>query len=103
MRFLETTAPKKARVDYREVLDESTFKRFSQLRQIRKKVAQEDGVPAYAVFTDEELAALARVPKLTAEAMQSVKGIGEKKLARYGRFFVEDCSQPVAKGEAHKQ
>jgi superfamily II DNA helicase RecQ len=43
------------------VLDDATFKRFSALREIRKRVGQEDGVPAYAVFTDAELAEIDRI------------------------------------------
>jgi len=36
----------KPKVDYRQVLDEETFKRFSALREIRKQVAKDDAVPA---------------------------------------------------------
>jgi hypothetical protein len=34
------------KVDYRKVLDEETFQRFSKLREIRKKAAAEEGVSA---------------------------------------------------------
>ena len=89
------------RVDYRELLDEASFKRFSALRQIRKKVAQDDAVPPYAVFTDQELAELARIELLSPEAMKKIKGIGEKKIEKYGQFFVnlpkdEKSDEPVA-------
>ena len=36
---------------------------LKRLREIRKKVAADEGVPAFAVFTDEELAALAKLEK----------------------------------------
>jgi superfamily II DNA helicase RecQ len=78
----------KVRVDYRELLDETSFRRFSALREIRKKVSQEDAVPAYAVFTDSELAELSKLETLTPEAIKSVKGIGEKKLEKYGHHFL---------------
>jgi len=52
------------KVDYKSVLDEASFARFSKLREVHKKVAQEDAVPAYAVFTDEELAGLAKLESL---------------------------------------
>lgn len=41
----------RAKVDYKQVLTESQFAVFSRLREIRKALANEDGVPAYAVFT----------------------------------------------------
>lgn len=89
VRYLpQAPSARKAKIDYREVLDETTFQCFSKLRAIRKAVAQEDGVPAYAVFTDAELADIAKLPQITAEALKSIPGIGEKKLQRYGDFFI---------------
>jgi superfamily II DNA helicase RecQ len=78
----------KVKVDYREVLDDATFKRFSALREIRKRVGQEDGVPAYAVFTDAELAELAKLETLTLEAIKQLKGVGEKKAEKYAHHFL---------------
>ena len=79
----------KAKVDYKQVLSESEFTLFSRLREIRKVLSAEDGVPAYAVFTDEELAGIARLGEPTEKGMLSVPGIGEKKVARYGRQMIE--------------
>lgn len=78
----------KVKIDYKEVLDEASFKRFAAFREIRKRVAQEDAVPAYAVFTDGELAELAKVETLTPESIRQVKGIGEKKMEKYGHHFL---------------
>jgi superfamily II DNA helicase RecQ len=63
----------KTMVDYKEVLDESTFQRFSKLREIRKKAATEEGLPAFAIFTDEELAGLAGLKTITRKEMLSIK------------------------------
>ncbi len=79
----------KPKVDYRQTLDAETFKRFSALREIRKQVAKDDAVPAYAVFTDEELSEVAKLYPLTAEGMKQIKGIGEKKIEKYGHFFLQ--------------
>jgi superfamily II DNA helicase RecQ len=76
------------RIDYKEVLDAESFERFSKMREIRKRISQEDAVPAYAVFTDEELAGLARLVDLTLSNMKSVKGIGQKKIEKYAKFFL---------------
>lgn len=85
--FIPSDAPK-GKVDYKQVLDEATFKKFSRLRDIRKKVAADEGVPAFAVFTDEELAGLAKLETITPKSMLSVKGIGDKKVERFAKHFV---------------
>ncbi len=76
------------KVDYRQVLDEVTFQRFSKLREIRKQIATNEAIPAYVVFTDEELAELAKQEVITPATMKSIKGIGEKKVEKYGQHFI---------------
>ncbi len=91
VRFVDDVAAaerEKVKIDYREVLGEASFNRFSAMREIRKKVAQDDAVPPYAVFTDFELAELAKLETVTPAAIQNVKGIGEKKLEKYGHHFL---------------
>lgn len=73
----------KAKVDYKEVLDEKTFGVFSRLREIRKEIAKEDAVPAYAVFTDYELSEIAKLPIVSESTIQSINGIGQKKAEKY--------------------
>lgn len=79
----------KAKVDYRQVLDEAAFKRFSKMRDIRKKLAIDEALPAYAIFTDEELSNMAKIEILTLLNMKSIKGIGEKKIEKYGQYFLD--------------
>lgn len=84
--------------DYKHELSPEAFQRFSRLRAIRKAIAQEDGVPAFAVFTNEELAGLAQLTELTPSKMKSVKGIGEKKVEKFAARFIkvwqDEESQP---------
>lgn len=87
---------RKGRVDYRQVLDEVTFKRFAKLREVRKGLAKEEGVPAYVIFTDEELSQLAKLDPLTLAGMSSINGIGEKKTAKYGPHFVSTDSHATS-------
>jgi len=77
------------KIDYREVLNDRDFAVFSKLRAIRKELAAADGSPAYVVFTDEELASIARLPEITEHALLGIHGIGEKKAAKYGKSMVE--------------
>ncbi len=80
------------RIDYKEELDEEAFARYLHYRGIRKQIAEEEAKPAYAIFTNAELAELARLPELTKASMKTVKGIGDKKIASYGKYFISEES-----------
>ena len=85
------------KVDYRKVLDEATFERFSAYRKIRKEVAEKDAVPPFAVFTDFELSEMAKCEPLTIKVLQGISGIGERKLEKYAQYFLK--SSPDEKSE----
>ena len=89
----EQYSSSKEKTDYKKILGEQEFKVFSALREIRKQIAAQDAVPAYAVFTDEELAGIARLPELEAAKLISIKGIGDKKVQKYGKMIVEMYDQ----------
>ena len=42
----------KGKVDYKEILNAADFSLFSKLRETRKKLAEENGLPVYAVCTN---------------------------------------------------
>lgn len=62
---------------------------FEKLRELRKRLATEQGVPPYVVFSDRTLHEMARTMPGTEEEMLHVNGVGEKRFARYGRQFME--------------
>ncbi|MBW7889262.1 MAG: HRDC domain-containing protein [Bacteroidetes bacterium] len=78
-----------SKIDYREKLDEATFAVFSLLRDARKKIAEEDGLPVYAVFTNEELSEMASLTNITQESIKTIRGIGVKKAERFGKRLIE--------------
>ncbi len=78
----------KGKVDYKKVLDDARFQKFSKLREIRKKIAAEEGISAFIIFTDEELAELAKLEEITEKNMLGIKGIGEKKVQRFAKYFI---------------
>lgn len=80
---------KKDKPDYREILDKDTFAIFDKLREHRKKIAKNDAVPAYAVFTDAELADIAKLKEITEQNIKTIKGIGVKKTEKYGKLIAE--------------
>ena len=65
-------------------LDDAAQLRFAALKAWRGEVAREHNLPAYVIFHDATLAAIAeRVPQ-TLDDLQGISGIGAKKLEAYG-------------------
>lgn len=61
--------------------DEATFE---QLRRWRVEVARAQGVPAFVVFTDATLTAIAEQDPRDADGLRAISGVGERKLELYG-------------------
>lgn len=61
---------------------------FEELRELRTKIAREEGMPPYIVFSDKTLLDMcARFPK-DKKSMLDVNGVGETKYAKYGERFI---------------
>jgi ATP-dependent DNA helicase RecQ len=60
---------------------------FARLRALRKQLADERRVPAYIVFGDNTLRAMARHYPKTSAQMEGIPGLGEKKRAEFGEIF----------------
>jgi ATP-dependent DNA helicase RecQ len=61
---------------------------FEVLRDLRRELASERNVPAYVVFDDRTLRALARHRPTTLAALRNVRGIGEKRAADWGERLI---------------
>jgi superfamily II DNA helicase RecQ len=98
IKYLESPSSRQGsnKPDYKFLLDEAQFSLFSKLRVRRKAIAEDLALPPYAVFTDEELSGIAQLEKVSVENLQKVKGIGAKKLEKYGELILKDCRiQPI--------
>ena len=62
---------------------------FEDLRLLRKRLADQQAIPAYIVLSDKTLHLLVAQRPTTIEEFGSVSGIGEFKKERYGKEFVE--------------
>ncbi|MEI6034764.1 MAG: DNA helicase RecQ [Verrucomicrobiae bacterium] len=60
---------------------------FDSLRKLRKRLADERGVPAYVIFGDATLRQMAREYPESTDALGAISGIGEKKLKEFGAAF----------------
>jgi ATP-dependent DNA helicase RecQ len=66
---------------------------FQALRTVRKRLADEAGVPPFVVFGDTTLVEMAARRPATAEELLQVNGVGTHKLGRYGAAFIEAIRQ----------
>ena len=62
---------------------------FQALRNLRKRIADEQGVPPYVVFADTALRAMSHARPQNLDAFAEIPGVGSAKLARYGEAFVQ--------------
>ncbi|MCA3010226.1 MAG: HRDC domain-containing protein [Phycisphaerales bacterium] len=91
----------KPRIDYRELLSAVEFVRFAKLRQLRKRLADAEAVPVYTLFTNSQLAELARRCPHSKAGIGAIEGLGAAKVERYGDALLALLSEwPEAAAEA---
>ncbi|MFZ0887969.1 MAG: DNA helicase RecQ [Candidatus Binataceae bacterium] len=107
VRLLQARKPKAAKTRLEETtwqdVDESLFE---SLRALRREIAAERGVAAFVILHDSTLRELARIRPATIEALRSIRGIGERKLADFGARLIEriaayqrEAADPAGSGE----
>ncbi len=65
---------------------------FARLRALRKELADERRVPAYIIFGDTTLRAMARHYPDTPDRMEGIPGMGEKKRAEFAEAFADEIA-----------
>lgn len=83
------SAPKGAKRAAPVELPEAALPVFEELRAWRAATAKEQGVPAYVIFHDATLREIATALPGSLDALGTVGGVGENKLAKYGRQILE--------------
>ncbi|GAA3671062.1 ATP-dependent DNA helicase UvrD2 [Arthrobacter ginkgonis] len=66
---------------------------FEELRAWRLKVSQDAAVPAFVVFTDATLMAMAEAKPADVSGLAKVPGVGRSKLERYGQDVLDILNQ----------
>lgn len=57
---------------------------------VRMKLAREQGVPPFVVFSDQTLKEMSAVEPKTEEELLNIKGVGAQKREKYGDVFLEE-------------
>ena len=85
----ESVKPAKARRTSKPAATNSGNALFDALRALRKRLADEAGMPPYIVFNDASLWDMVQRQPTTLPEFSTILGVGQAKLARYGEQFVE--------------
>ena len=70
------------------MLSQTDFALFARLRALRKQLAEREGVPAYALFTNEQLAEMVQRGVHNAAGLKEIDGVGDARIEKYGAAFL---------------
>ena len=76
-----------------ELLNSKGFQLFEILRAIRTKLAKEEGMPPYIIFSDKTLIDMCIKLPFGKEEMLAVSGVGENKYQKYGETFLTTIAE----------
>jgi ATP-dependent DNA helicase RecQ len=88
-RVQEKIKKKKRKSGPVEDLSEDDLRLFETLREIRKQLAAEQGVPPYVIFGDVALVEMSRERPSNEDEFLEINGVGQVKLERHGAIFLE--------------
>lgn len=93
---------KRGKIDYKEVLSEADFDVFAKLRSLRKEIAEREGVPPYALFTNEQLAAMVTQRICDTSQLGTLSGVGPARVEKYGVPFLTLLREAFEKESARE-
>jgi len=77
-------------------LSESEFLLLDRLKELRRELAQERGVPAYVIFSDRSLQEMAHRQPRTADEFADIHGVGATKLRDLAETFLAEIERDGA-------
>lgn len=72
---------------------------YSIMKDLRKKVGAQNGVPPYVIFQDSSLEAMATFYPITMDELQNIPGVGAGKAQRYGQVFLDVIKRHVEEND----
>jgi superfamily II DNA helicase RecQ len=90
-------------IDYRELLSPTDFAQYAALRSLRKTLSEQQAIPPYSIFTNEQLANIIRLDQPTKTNLNQIDGIGDKRIAQYADVFIKALLEARALGKQETQ
>lgn len=81
----------KKEISYDRETEDSSL--FETLRALRRKLADQQAIPPYIIFSDKVLNNICQIKPTTLESFGAINGIGEYKKERYGNDFINAIKQ----------
>lgn len=75
---------------------------LTELKKLRNAIAREESIPAYIVFNDKSLKAMASEMPLTENAFLAISGVGMHKMEKYGPEFLEVINKFKTESNSNK-
>jgi ATP-dependent DNA helicase RecQ len=75
---------------------------FNMLKDLRKEVAQEHGVPPYIIFQDISLEDMSIHYPVSLQELEQMTGVGKGKAEKYGKKFIEIIKKYVEENEIER-
>ena len=85
----EPVQPGKRDESWRDSLSEMDMGVFNRLREWRSARSRQDGVPPYVLFTNKQLAKIAKDRPNSISALETIDGVGRGKTEKYGKEILE--------------
>ena len=86
------SAPRMKKAKSTDVLTGAGYRLFERMKQLRLMITREEGMPPYIVFSDKTLIDMCAKHPETEEEMLQVSGVGENKLRKYGKRFLDEIA-----------
>lgn len=84
----KSTPTSKSKIDCREVLSQAEFNVYAKIRSLRKEISGKERIPAYAVFNNQQLAAMVEQRITTEQGLREISDIGDFRIKKYGGAFL---------------
>ena len=95
------------KVEFNEIKIESNAKEENELyeilKNVRMKIAQNNNIAPYMVFSDGTLIQMSKLYPTTKDEMLNISGIGEIKYDKYGKIFVEEIEKYIKDNNISKE
>ncbi|MBS3913287.1 MAG: DNA helicase RecQ [Bacteroidetes bacterium] len=75
---------------------------YAHLKDLRKKVAKQKGLPPYVIFQDPSLEDMATKYPITLDELANINGVGRNKAQKFGQAFIEYIEQFVKENDIER-
>ena len=88
-----------SRIDYREVMSAPDFRLYCRLREVRKEIADQEGIALFTIFTNEQLAQAAQSRPRSKAELGKIPGVGEGRLDKYAERVLVVIGEDASRGD----